>query len=80
MATHLPTTDVSALQLRARTKSLLSIMKKLLRVGAAAGSGQQGRRKAEVYDLLGLRLVVMPRTDVPADEVGVWRGCSLVSD
>ncbi len=54
------------LQLRARTKSLFSMMKKLLRLGDMA---KGGRRPEEIFDLLGLRAVVQPRTDLPPDEV-----------
>jgi len=51
--------------LRARTKSLFSMMKKVLRLGEL---GKGGRRREEVYDLLGMRAVVAPRTDLPPDE------------
>jgi hypothetical protein len=44
---------------------LYSIMRKLLRLqDPAAGS----RRLGQMYDLLGLRAVVLPREDLPAGE------------
>lgn len=53
------------LQLLSRTKSLYSIMRKLLRLNdPAAGS----RRLGEMFDLLGMRAVVLPRKDLPEDE------------
>ncbi len=58
------------LQLRARTKSLFSIMKKLLRLGNMAAGGP--RQREEIYDLLGMRAIVQPRTDLPPDQVRTW--------
>jgi (p)ppGpp synthase/HD superfamily hydrolase len=53
------------LQLLSRTKSLYSIMRKLLRLNdPAAGS----RRLGQMYDLLGMRAVVLPRKDLPLEE------------
>lgn len=53
------------LQLLSRTKSLYSIMRKLLRLNdPAAGS----RRLGQMYDLLGMRAVVLPRSDLPDQE------------
>ena len=40
-------------------------MKKLLRLGDMA---KGGRERDEVFDLLGMRVVLMPRTDLPTDE------------
>ena len=51
-------------QVHARTKSLFSTMKKLLRLGNTA---KGGRARGEIFDLLGMRLVVEPKDDVPAD-------------
>jgi (p)ppGpp synthase/HD superfamily hydrolase len=52
-------------RLLGRAKSLYSIMRKLLRLqDPAAGS----RRLGQMYDLLGLRAVVLPRQDLPAGE------------
>lgn len=52
------------MRLLGRTKSLYSIMRKLLRLqDPAAGS----RRLGQMYDLLGLRAVVLPRRDLPTD-------------
>lgn len=55
----------SGVRLLGRAKSLYSIMRKLLRLqDPAAGS----RRLGQMYDLLGLRAVVLPREDLPAGE------------
>jgi hypothetical protein len=48
-----------------RTKSTFSTMKKLLRL-EHLGAG--GRRRDQVYDLLGLRALVAPRGDLPPAE------------
>ena len=40
-------------------------MKKLLRLGDMA---KGGRERDEVFDLLGMRVVLLPRTDLPADD------------
>lgn len=53
------------LQVYGRTKSLFSTLKKLLRLGEMA---RGGRRRAEIYDLMGVRLVVQPRSDLPPEE------------
>lgn len=42
------------------------MMRKLLRLGDL---GKGGRRREEIYDLLGMRAVVQPRADLPPDEV-----------
>lgn len=52
-------------QLRARTKSLFSAMRKMLRLGDMRGGG---RSRGQLQDLLGLRVVVHPRTDLPDQE------------
>jgi hypothetical protein len=52
-------------QLQGRTKSLFSTLKKLLRLGETA---RGGRSRAEIYDLVGVRAVVLPRRDMPAAE------------
>ncbi|KAG1659807.1 hypothetical protein FOA52_002143 [Chlamydomonas sp. UWO 241] len=51
--------------IRARTKSLFSIMKKLLRLEDLS---KGGRSRDEVYDVLGMRAVVSPRPDLPVAE------------
>mmetsp|Transcript_30964 Transcript_30964/g.68597 ORF Transcript_30964/g.68597 Transcript_30964/m.68597 type:complete len:668 (+) Transcript_30964:195-2198(+) len=51
--------------IRARTKSLFSIMKKLLRVGDMSSGGRQ---REEIYDLLGMRAIVQPRQDLPPEQ------------
>ncbi len=42
-------------------------MKKLLRLGDGGRGGPRSRD--EIYDLLGMRAVVMPRADLPPDQV-----------
>ncbi|KAK9817892.1 hypothetical protein WJX72_003848 [[Myrmecia] bisecta] len=61
----------------ARTKSLFSTMKKLLRLGAMA---KGGRKREEVYDLLGMRVIVKPRTDLPMEqaEAEAEKACYIV--
>lgn len=54
-------------QVRARTKSLFSIMKKLLRLEDLS---KGGRSKEEIFDVLGMRAIVQPRQDLPPVEVG----------
>ena len=51
-------------QLHGRTKSLFSTMKKLLGLGHMT---RGGREREEVFDLIGIRAVVHPRPDLPAD-------------
>ena len=51
-------------QLHGRTKSLFSTMKKLLGLGHMA---RGGRERQEVFDLIGIRVVVHPRADLPPD-------------
>ncbi len=53
------------MQLHGRTKSLFSAMRKILRLGDMASGGRQ---LAQLHDLLGLRAVVQPRTDLPEAE------------
>ena len=52
-------------QLHGRTKSLFSAMRKILRLGDMAAGG---RRLEQLHDLLGLRAIVQPRTDLPEDQ------------
>ncbi|BDA46038.1 probable GTP diphosphokinase CRSH, chloroplastic at N-terminal half [Coccomyxa sp. Obi] len=52
-------------QIQGRTKSLYSTMKKLLRLDDVA---RGGRGRDEVYDLLGLRVIVIPYPGMPAEE------------
>lgn len=62
------------MQLLSRTKSLYSIMRKLLRLqDPAAGS----RRLGDMFDLLGMRAVVLPREDLPgaAAEAAAVEAC-----
>jgi (p)ppGpp synthase/HD superfamily hydrolase len=55
----------AGVRLLGRAKSLYSIMRKLLRLqDPAAGS----RRLGQMFDLLGLRAVVLPREDLPPAE------------
>ncbi|GAB4822361.1 hypothetical protein N2152v2_009407 [Parachlorella kessleri] len=55
----------AGVQVYGRTKSLFSTLKKLLRLGETA---RGGRTRAEIYDLIGLRVVVQPRRDLPPTE------------
>ena len=52
-------------QTRGRTKSLFSTMKKLLRLDDLS---RGGRGRGEVFDLLGLRVVVSPQKDCPPEQ------------
>jgi GTP pyrophosphokinase len=53
--------------IKARTKSLFSVMKKVLRMDKDWAS--KGARKLdEIYDLLGMRVIVQPLLDLPAPE------------
>jgi (p)ppGpp synthase/HD superfamily hydrolase len=51
----------SGLKIYGRTKSPFSTLKKLLRLG---DTSKGGRSRSEVYDLIGLRAVVIPRSDL----------------
>lgn len=67
-----------AAQIQGRTKSLYSTMKKLLRLDDVA---KGGRGRDEVYDLLGLRVIVTPYPDAPVEEgelaaTQVWLPCT----
>jgi (p)ppGpp synthase/HD superfamily hydrolase len=53
----------AGVSVKGRTKTLFSTLKKLLRLGNTAAGG---RARAQLYDLIGLRAVVQPRTDLPA--------------
>ncbi len=53
------------MQIQGRTKSLYSTMKKLLRMDDVA---KGGRGRDEVYDLLGMRVIVTPYPDLPVEE------------
>ncbi len=55
----------NAVQIQGRTKSLYSTMKKLLRLDDVA---RGGRGRDEVYDLLGLRVIVISYPGMPAEE------------
>jgi (p)ppGpp synthase/HD superfamily hydrolase len=50
------------LEVQGRTKTLFSTLKKLLRLGNTAAGG---RARAQLYDIMGLRAIVAPRTDLP---------------
>lgn len=60
-----------------RTKSPFSTLKKLLRLGDMA---RGGRALDEIHDVLGIRVVVLPREDVPAAraEAAAVEACYLV--
>ncbi|KAL6756748.1 hypothetical protein V8C86DRAFT_3026648 [Haematococcus lacustris] len=63
---------------RARTKSLLSLMKKVVRLGQQG----RGRRREEVFDLLGMRAIVQPRTDMDPSqaEAAAVQACYVVAE
>ena len=69
----------AGVQVHGRTKTLFSTLKKLLRLGNTAAGG---RARAQLYDLMGLRAVVQPRTDLPADEAEelAAQACYLVRE
>lgn len=50
---------------QARAKSPISTLKKLLRLG---NSSQGGRTREEIFDVLGLRAIVLPRKDIKDEE------------
>ena len=58
-------TLAGGLEIYGRTKSPFSTLKKLLRLG---NTSKGGRSRSEVYDLIGLRAVVQPRSDLPVEE------------
>ena len=62
---------------QARTKSLFSVMKKLLQLGDMS---RGGRARSEVYDLLGMRAIVTPAQHLPPSEAeaAATRACYIV--
>jgi (p)ppGpp synthase/HD superfamily hydrolase len=52
-------------QIQGRTKSLYSTMKKLLRLDDVQ---KGGRGRDEVYDLLGLRVIITPLATMSAED------------
>ena len=56
------------MQVRGRTKSLFSTMKKLLRLDDMA---RGGRARDEIYDLLGMRVVVAPLPGTPPETAAI---------
>jgi GTP pyrophosphokinase len=68
----------SGLKIYGRTKSPFSTLKKLLRLG---DTSKGGRSRSQVYDLIGLRAVVIPRSDLStsteAEEAAI-KACYLV--
>ncbi|GLI60043.1 hypothetical protein VaNZ11_001893 [Volvox africanus] len=67
------------LLVKARTKSLFSVMKKLLHLGDMA---RGGRSREELYDLLGMRAVVKPPDFLPPDEAeaAATKACYIVQN
>jgi len=68
----------SGLKIYGRTKSPFSTLKKLLRLG---DTSKGGRSRSEVYDLIGLRAVVVPRSDLSSSqeaEEAAIKACYLV--
>lgn len=66
-------------QLRVRTKSTLSVFRKLLRLDNLAAGG---RSPDQLWDLLGLRAIVVPRPDLapPVAEAAAEEACYRVRD
>jgi hypothetical protein len=65
------------LEVQGRTKTLFSTLKKLLRLGNTAAGG---RARAQLYDIMGLRAIVAPRSDLPPVRVcGGGRGLQASS-
>jgi hypothetical protein len=66
-------------EVKGRAKTLFSTLKKLLRLGNTAAGG---RARAQLHDLIGLRAVVLPRGDLPAEEAEALaaEACYLVRD
>ena len=62
---YLTTLACFIVQTRGRTKSLFRTMKQLLRLDDIA---RGGRGRAEVFDLLGLRVVVSPNEGIPVED------------
>ncbi|EFJ47829.1 hypothetical protein VOLCADRAFT_60953 [Volvox carteri f. nagariensis] len=67
------------LLVKARTKSLFSVMKKLLHLGDMA---RGGRSREELYDLLGMRAIVKPPDFLPPAEAeaAATKACYIVQD
>ena len=63
------------IQVESRTKSAISTLKKLLRLGDLS---QGGRKREEVFDVLGLRAIVLPRDDLEDSERAAVEGCYIV--
>lgn len=59
---------------QSRTKSAISTLKKLLRLGNLS---QGGRKREEVFDVLGLRAIVVPHGD---DEASAIEACYIVEN
>ncbi len=59
---------------QSRTKSAISTLKKLLRLGNLS---QGGRKREEVFDVLGLRAIVVPHGD---DEASAVEACYIVEN
>lgn len=62
---------------QSRTKSAISTLKKLLRLG---NSSQGGRAREEVFDVLGLRAIVLPRDDIEDPEKAAVEACYIVDE
>ncbi|KXZ53528.1 hypothetical protein GPECTOR_7g978 [Gonium pectorale] len=67
------------LVVKARAKSLFSVMKKLLHLGDMA---KGGRSREELYDLLGMRAIVQPADFLPPGEAeaAATRACYIVQE
>ncbi|GFR40563.1 hypothetical protein Agub_g1139 [Astrephomene gubernaculifera] len=67
------------LLIKSRTKSLFSVMKKLLHLGDMA---RGGRSREELYDLLGMRVIVQPPPHLPPGEAeaAATKACYIVQE
>lgn len=70
----------SGFLIKARTKSLFSVMKKVLRLDKGWAKGS--RKLDEIYDLLGMRVIVQPRLDLPEEEAEslATKACFVVAE
>lgn len=76
VASHPMFSEVAGgIRVESRTKSAISTLKKLLRLGDLS---QGGRKREEVFDVLGLRAIVSPRDDLKDSERAAIKGCYIV--
>lgn len=70
---------VDTIEVRGRTKSLFSTLKKMLRLG---NTHKGGRTRTQLFDLMGLRAIVVPKDDLPLEvaETSAARACYSVRE